>query len=96
MALPAVVVVLAASLGGVQVASQSLRLQDAASGAARSLARGDGAEEVAARAAALIPGIRLRPASRGELACVDAAVRATGPLAALTLTASACALAGGE
>jgi len=80
----------------VQVASQSLRLQDAASGAARSLARGDAAGAVAARAAVLMPGIRLRTNARGDLACVDASVPATGPFAALTLTASACALAGGE
>lgn len=88
--------VLAASLGGVQVASQSLRLQDAASGAARALARGDAAGAIESRAAMLVPGIRLTPATRGDLACVTASVPATGPFAALTLTASGCALAGGE
>lgn len=95
MALPAVVLVLACCLSGVQVAGQQLRLQDAAASAARAAARGGDP----AAAARLAPGAAASRFSDGDLVCV----RLTAPSAALvgtlmqlTLTASSCALGGGK
>lgn len=94
IALPAVILVLAGSLSGLQVAGQQLRLQDAAASAARAAARGD--DPAAAR---LAPGAAVSRWSDGDLVCV----RLTAPSAALvgtlmqlTLAASSCALGGGR
>ena len=95
MTLPAVALVLAACLAAVQLGGQQLRLQDAAAGAARSIARGEPAADARARLLALVPGARLDTRSQGGLVCVDADVPGPGLLAALSVTASACSLAGG-
>lgn len=95
IALPAVVLVLACCLSGMQVAGQQLRLQDAAAAAARAAARG-GDTSVAAR---LAPAAAVSRYSDGDLVCVRlsaASSSAVGALMALTLTASSCALGGGQ
>lgn len=95
MTLPAVVLVLAACLSGVRLASDQLRVQDAAAVAARVAARG-GDAGIASR---LVPGSRTTRADRDELVCVRVSLPASDPLgtlAGLTLTASSCALGGGR
>ena len=98
IALPAVLLVLATLLGGVQVASAHLRAQDAAADAARSWGRGDSSGAVAARVQRQLPGASVARASRGDLVCATVRARPAGPLARLGLTVSAtsCALAGGK
>lgn len=97
MALPAVVLVLALCLGGVQATALQVRLQDAAADAARSTARGDSAALVAERAALAVPGVELLVATEGELVC--ATLRQGLHLAgvvALDVSARSCALNGGR
>ena len=91
--LPAVVLVLAACLTGMQIASQQLRLADAAAHAARSLARGEAADVAAARAAREVSGASITQWTDADLLCA----RLTAPAAfGLTVTASSCALAAGR
>ncbi|MBG6055521.1 Flp pilus assembly protein TadG [Salinibacterium sp. CAN_S4] len=93
--MPAVILVLAFCLAGVQVAGQQVRLQDAAAAAARSLARGDSAAVTASR---LAPGATVTERSDGDIDCVtlsDQPRVATGTIAGFTLSASSCALGGG-
>ena len=95
IALPAVVMVLACCLSGLQVAGQQLRLQDAAAAAARAAARG-GDTAVAAR---LAPGASVSRYSEGDLVCVRLSAPSSalvGTLMALTLNATSCALGGGK
>ena len=94
--LPAVVLVLALCLSGLQVAGQHLRLQDAAAAAARSLARGDSAATVVAR---LVPGASVTVRTDRDLVCARLTLNSTavvGTLIGITLTASSCALSGGK
>ncbi len=93
VALPAVVLVFAACLSGMQVAGQQLRLQDAAAHAARSLARGELASAAAARASREVPGASIAPHLEGDLLCVRLSAPA---IFGLTISASSCALAGGQ
>lgn len=95
--MPAVVLVLACCLGGLQLATQQLRLQDAASGAARSAARGESAAVVAERVAQLVSRASVGQSSRGGLVCVELSLPASiGNVGiAITLRARSCALAGG-
>jgi TadE-like protein len=91
MVLPAVVLVLAAALGGMQLATVQLRLQDAAGISARMLGRGDAGSQDVIRQ--LVPGARLSVVHRGTLVCADASLSASlGVVAAITLRASACSL----
>ena len=95
VALPAVVLVLAACLSGMRLAGDQLRVQDAAAVAARAAARG-GDAGVASR---LVPGSTTTRADRDGLVCVRVSMPAADPLGALasmTLTASSCALGGGR
>ena len=94
VALPAIALVLAASLAAVHVAAVQVRLTDAAADAARLVARG----EPEARALALLPGAvdgaSATVVHRGDLVCVDAAAPARLPIP--ELRAASCALAGGQ
>ncbi|MEQ1735250.1 MAG: TadE family type IV pilus minor pilin [Rhodoglobus sp.] len=92
VALPAVVLVFAACLTGMQVAGQQLRLQDAAAHAARTVARGEPASGAASRAAREVPGATLAQRVDGDLACVTLSAPAAF---GLTISASSCALSGG-
>jgi Flp pilus assembly protein TadG len=89
VALPAVIVVLACCLAGLQVAGTQLRLQDAAALAARALARGDSP----ASALALVGGAALQQTSEGDLLC--ATLTAPAGLG-LVIRATGCALEGGR
>jgi len=85
--IPAVLLVLACCLAGLQLAGQQLRLQDAAAVTARALARGDSAPAVAG--AAVVTRVE------GQLLCVRLVAASVAPLIPLQLSAESCALRGG-
>lgn len=93
VALPAVILVLAACLGGVRLGMQTMLAQDAAAVAARSLARGDGDARAIARAAAVAPGVTVSFSRHDGLVCASAALPGGAPLP-LTVTGTACSLEG--
>lgn len=97
VAMPAVLMVLAALLGGVEVVALQLRATDAAADAARSWGRGDSVGEVAARLARQIPGGRLSRSRHGDLVCATVTAVPRGPMARLGIrvSGSGCALSGG-
>jgi hypothetical protein len=89
--MPAVVLVLVVGLAALQLAGEQLRLQSAAGDAARLIARGDGG--AAAVIQRVSPGASFTQRADGELTCVDArAAAGAGVLAAVTLSATSCAL----
>lgn len=90
MALPAVVMVLALCLGGITVGAAQLRVQDAAAAAARAAGRGDST----AVAASIAPGAAASQWTEGPLVCVR--VRATASFGGIPLSATSCALGGGQ
>lgn len=97
--MPAVLLVLAFCLGGVQIVGQQLRLTDAAADAARSLARGDDGALAAARVHQAVGTARMSTENSGEFVCVRlSSAAAFGPAAfvGFTVGARGCALAGGE
>ncbi|WP_349903354.1 TadE family type IV pilus minor pilin [Parafrigoribacterium humi] len=95
--IPAVLLVLACCLGGVQLVSQQLRLQDAAAAASRILSRGEGAGTAYARAAQLVRGAHLERTDRGGMVCVRLATSGpAGIFAAVRVEAASCALAAGQ
>ena len=99
LTLPAVAVVLVCCLSGVQLAGVQVRLQYAAAASARSLARGEDPGSVAGTAATLVTGARLASHRRDDLVCATVSAPASNaPLGLLpiTLSASSCALAGGQ
>lgn len=98
VAMPAVLLVLAVLLGGVQVSGLQLRAQDAAADAARSWARGDAAGAIASRLARQLPGARVVRSSAGDLVCatVIASPRGVSARLGIRARATACALAGGR
>jgi Flp pilus assembly protein TadG len=85
--IPAVLLVLACCLAGLQLAGQQVRLQDAAAATARSLARGDPAPAVG--------GARIATRAQGALLCARLTAASISPLLPLELSAESCALAGG-
>lgn len=96
IALPAVVLVLACCLSGIQTAAHQVKLQDAAAVTARALARGDDGAALAAR---LMPRARLTTTASGDLVCATLTARvqgAAGTLLALELSATNCSLGGGR
>lgn len=96
--MPAVIMVLACCLSAGQLAAGQMRLQDAASGAARSLARGEAAELVNQRVEQLAPRASVRQSVRGEVLCVTVTqpgALGVGLAATITLEASGCALRAG-
>ena len=97
--LPAVVLVLAVCLSGLQVATAQLRLQDASADASRSLGRGEPPGVAANRLALAVPGATLAQSHRGDLVCAEASAwlpGAPGRLLGLRLRAESCALDGGR
>lgn len=82
--IPAVMLVLASCLVCFQLASQQLRLQDAAAVTARSLARGDSAPA--------FPGASTTTRTDGDLLCARLTL-AVGPPLPVELSAESCALA---
>lgn len=95
---PAIALVLALCLGGVQTLTQQVRLADAAGDAVRVLARGEGQGRAHSIAAAIAGSVALSVANRGEFVCLElSAPAAFGPFAAagVRVSAMSCALAGG-
>jgi Flp pilus assembly protein TadG len=94
IALPAVVLVLAACLGAGHVVALQVRVQDAAAVAARHLARGDpsAARTLVSR---LVPGASVTPSTRADLVCASVSARPRGLLSAVPVTATSCSLAEG-
>ncbi len=93
--IPAVLLVLAACLSGMQLSIQQVRLQQVAATAARSVARG----EPAGAASAMVTGSSLRIAHRGDLVCVTASAHGStvvGLISGFTVSASSCAFDGGR
>ena len=90
VALPALLLVLAACVGGLRLAGEQVRLQDAAAIAARALARGDPAPDLAAAERATW--------TEGGLVCVSMSSTASWApgLPAIELSADSCALADGR
>ena len=84
---PAVVLVLACCLAGLQLAGQQIRLQDAAAVTARALARGDPAPAVG--------GAAIATSVDGALLCARLTAASIAPLIPLQLSAESCALRGG-
>lgn len=95
VALPAIALVLAASLAAVHVAAVQVRLADAAADAARALGRGETASVAAAIAARNAAGARLSTSIDEPFVCATLTGRAGGVLAALELRAESCAMRGG-
>jgi Flp pilus assembly protein TadG len=91
---PAVLLVLAFGMGGLEVVVQQVRVTDAAADAARSLARGDGAGAAQSRVetSAGASGVSVDDVS--GFVCVTVSQRASGPLslAGLTVEGKGCAL----
>ena len=98
VAMPAVLLVLATALGGVQLAGLQLKAQDAAADAARSYARGETAGVVAARLERQVPGAGITRSTRGDLVCARVEVTPSGPIARLGVSvhATSCAVSGGR
>jgi hypothetical protein len=93
--MPAVILVLAFCLAGGQLASQQLRLQDAASTAARAASRGESPGSIGSRVRNLVPEASVTRHDRDRLVCVTVTLPAAlpGPAAMVTLQATGCALA---
>lgn len=91
--MPAVLLVLAAILGGVQLGLLQLRLQDASADAARALGRGDAASVVSAGIARQAPSAEWSSSRSAGLVCVHLVARAAPPagLVGVAATATSCA-----
>jgi len=94
-AMPAVVLVLAFCLAAGQLATTQLRVQDAASSAARAASRGESPGVVTWRTKQLLPEASVTRHDRDGLTCVTVVLPAAlpGPASAVTLRSSSCALA---
>jgi len=94
VALPAVAVILAACVGGLQLAAAQVRLQDAAALAARAAARGEGTDQIRG----IAPGAAISTWRSGELLCASASSVAawSSGLPSMTLSAQSCALDAGR
>lgn len=93
VAVPAVLLVIALGATALGACSRQVRLQDAAADAARLVARGDSAARAQTAVAGAAPGATLAVSHPDGLVCADATAPSGIPLAGLTLTARACALA---
>lgn len=93
IALPAVVLVLLFGAAALHASTTAVRLQDAASDAARIVARGEPDARAAQIMQSAVAGSTIGIARDGDVVCVTAS--AVAPVIALGLSARACALAGG-
>ena len=94
VAMPAVLLVLATALGGVQLAALQLRLQDAAADAARGLGRGDPRSTVEHRAQTQVPGAALTVTTPDDVVCARLTAAPGWPtgLIGIRVEATSCAL----
>ncbi|BDZ53878.1 TadE family type IV pilus minor pilin [Agromyces marinus] len=95
VALPAIALVLAASLASVHAVAVQVRLADAAADAARALGRGETSAVAAGIAARHVRGAGLAVVDDGDVVCARLTARPGGLLAALELRAESCAMRGG-
>ena len=95
VALPAIALVLAASLAAVHVAAVQVRLADAAADAARALGRGESDAVAAGIASRNAGGARLSTSVDETFVCATLSGHAGGVLSALELRAESCAMRGG-
>ncbi|WP_169077225.1 TadE family type IV pilus minor pilin [Microcella alkalica] len=93
VALPTVVVVLVACLGGIGAAVALGRAHDAAADAARLVARGDPVERARGHVASAAPGASLTISRSGDLVCAVVNVTPTVLGMPIPLSARSCALA---
>ncbi len=94
--LPAVVLVLAACLGGLGLAAGHLRAQDAAADAARLLGRGESTGAAQQHVSRTAPGGRLAISRPAGLVCASVQLEQRVLLIPVALTASSCALDAGR
>lgn len=96
IALPVIVLVLAACLGGLGLATALMRAQDAAADAARLLGRGESMSSAQQHVARTAPSARLTVSRPSGLVCANVQVEQRVMLMPIVLTASSCALHGGR
>lgn len=96
VALPAVVLVLAACLGGLGLGLAQLRAQDAAADAARLLGRGETIASATAIVSRSASGASLSMTEEGELVCARVEVEHRVLGVPLRVSARSCALDGGR
>jgi hypothetical protein len=94
--LPAVVIVLAATLSGMAAATASLRAHDVAADAARLLARGESPDRVSAHVSTATPGALLQVSRAGDLVCTTVTVVPRVLGAPVPVHGKSCALDGGR
>jgi hypothetical protein len=97
--MPAVLIVLAMTVGALGAAAHQVRLADAAADAARALGRGESVAVAGVLAARLAPGSELSTSTEGELVCAEVAkawALPGGRATSIRLVARACALGGGR
>lgn len=97
--MPAVLLVLALSVGALGAAVHQVRLADAAADAARALGRGEPVSSAGALSARLAPGSTLTTSSEGDLVCAEVSrlwALPGGRATDIRLAARACALGGGR
>lgn len=94
--LPAVIVVLAACLGGLSLATAQLRAQDVAADAARLLGRGEPVAAAARLVTRSVAGAELDITRPADLVCIRVIVEQRLLLVPLRVAGSSCALADGR
>lgn len=95
LVMPAVLVLLALCLGVLAAGTTRGRLWDVAGQSARSFARGDPEESVAAQARTLLPGVAVSLAGQENLVCATAGIPVSGVVGhflPLQLEARVCTL----
>lgn len=93
---PAVVLIVALTVGGLAAAGRQVRLEQGVAQAARLAARGESADSVAAVVAAVAGGAVRGVEDAGDLVCVTATAPAGLPLPVPDLRARSCALSDGR
>ncbi|WP_245836254.1 TadE family type IV pilus minor pilin [Paramicrobacterium agarici] len=91
--IPAVMLVLALCMWGLQVTALQVRVTDAAADAARTLARGDSMSVARSRVTTLVGGAQVTSAPSGDFVCATVSARAA--VLPIDVSARSCALAGG-
>ncbi|MGF3053266.1 TadE family type IV pilus minor pilin [Microbacterium sp. YY-03] len=95
IALPAIMVAILVMSALISAQGKQILLQDAAADAARLIARDDDIARAESTIATAVPGAAMNIAFDGSAVCVTASAAAT-VVVPLTLSARACALAGGH
>lgn len=96
VSIPAVVLVLTVSLGGLSLATTQLRAQDAAADAARLLGRGETELVAQQHVARLVTGARLAVSRSSSLVCVRVEVEQLILAVPIAVAGTSCALEGGR